>query len=134
VVTIARLSRFHLGSLMIVVAAAGLVLSLVQFVDSGTEPRRQALLRQAAEYRASEIEAQREATANDRLAAEAKTSGEADYYRGVADELRADAEDLRLLSERSLRAAAQEEPSANPRSPQTRPLLKPYLPPETGIP
>jgi hypothetical protein len=128
--SVARASRYHLGTLMIIVAASGLLLSVVQFIDWGTEPKRQLLLRYAAAHAGHAVEARREALANERLAALATDSHDADYYRSQADELHAAAENLQLLAERYRRAAASVGTPAALLSPQTRSLLQASLPPE----
>jgi hypothetical protein len=105
-------------------------LSVIQFIDWGEEPKRQLLLRQAAKYAENEIEARREALANERLAALAKDTREADYYRSQAHEFHAEADDMHLLGERYRRAAELVGTAKTELSPQTRSLLQASLPPQ----
>jgi hypothetical protein len=128
--SVARVSRFRLGSLMIVIAASSLLLSVVQFIDWGNEPKRQLLLRQADKYAADEIEVRRKALESEGMAGWAKDFREANAYRSQADELSAEADNLHLLSERYRRAAEQVGTIATVLSPQTRSLLQESLPPE----
>ena len=132
--TFVRVSRYHLGTLMIVVAVSGLVLSLAQFVESDPEPKRHHYLRLAAQYTESEARARREASDYDRLAAAATHPRDADYYRSQADELRVDAEVQRSLSQRSLRAAERYLNPPSPLSPQSRAVVQVPLPTDLETP